>query len=84
MSLVARYRPDGMTVMCTAPEATALTLAVSGPVSSVELNGRVLAARDVRADATRQTVTIELPAGRHQLRIGVTAKQPSTSAGVGR
>jgi hypothetical protein len=83
VSLVARYRPDGMTVACTAAEATPLTIAVAGAASSVELNGRVLAAREARADALKQTITIDLPAGRHQLRIAV-AKGSTASTGKAR
>jgi hypothetical protein len=83
VSLIARYRPDGVTVTCTARDATALTLAVDGAPSTVELNGRVLAARSVRTDAAEQRVTIELPAGRHQLRM-VTSKGSPAFAGMAR
>ncbi len=83
VSLIARYRPDGVTVTCTARDATALTLAVGGAPSTVELDGRVLAARSVRTDAAEQRVTIELPAGRHQLRM-VTSKGSPAFAGMAR
>jgi hypothetical protein len=83
VSLIARYRPDGATVTCTAHDTTALTLAVGDTPSTVELNGHVLDASSVRTDAAAQRVTIDLPAGRHQLRI-VTSKGSPASTGKSR
>ncbi len=84
VSIIARYRPEGVMVTCTAREATPLTLAVGGVPSSVELNGRIIRGQSNRGDVAAHRVTIDLPAGRHQLRIGVTAKGSPASGRVAR
>jgi Heparinase II/III-like protein len=83
VSFVARYRPDGVMISCTASDATALTLNVGGTPSTVELNGRILGASSVRTDAATKAVTVDLPAGRHHLRL-VTSKGSPASAGKSR
>jgi hypothetical protein len=86
VSVIVRYLADDVTVICTAREATPLTLAVGGVASRVEVNGRVVAGR---TDRSRQNVTIDLPAGRHELRIGIEprpsqARQPAATGGAAR
>ena len=81
LSLIARYRPAEVTVTCSARQATALTLAVGGVPLRVEVNGRIVATQTNRADAAAQTVTVDLAAGRHELRITLQSK---AAAGVAR
>jgi len=76
VSLVGRYRPADLTVICRAREATQLTLAVGGIPSRVEVDGRVVAARTDGSTVTGQSVTVDLPAGRHELRIGIEPRPP--------
>jgi hypothetical protein len=85
VSLIGRYRPSDLTVVCTTREATPLTLAVGGVPSRVELNGRVIAARADRSTLAGQSVTIDLAAGRHALRIGIEPRrsQPGGPAAAG-
>jgi hypothetical protein len=86
VSLIGRYRPGDLTVICTAREATPLTLAVGGVPSRVQVNGRVVAARIDRSNLTGQSVTIDLPAGSHELRIGIEPgpSQPREAAKSGK
>ena len=81
VSLIARYRPAEVTVTCTAREATALTLAVGGVPLQVEVNGRIVATQINRAAAAAQTVTVDLAAGRQELRVTLQSK---AAAGVAR
>jgi hypothetical protein len=80
VSLVGRYRPGEVTVTCTAREATTLTLGVSGVPSQVELNGRRIAARSGSSHPTGDSVTIDLSAGSHELRIGIDPRRSSPRA----
>jgi hypothetical protein len=86
VSLIGRYHPGDLTVICTAREATPLTLAVGGVPSRVQVNGRVVAARIDRSNLTGQSVTIDLPAGSHELRIGIEPgpSQPREAAKSGK
>jgi hypothetical protein len=86
VSLIGRYHPSDLTVICTAREATPLTLAVGGVPSRVEVDGRVVAARIDRSKLTGQSVTIDLSAGRHELRIGIEPgpSQPREAARSGK
>jgi hypothetical protein len=81
VSLIVRYRPGDLTVNCTALEGTPLTLAVSGVPSQVELNGRMIAARTDRS-STSPSVTIDLPAGTHGLRIGIEPRRSQPADGA--
>jgi Heparinase II/III-like protein len=80
VSLIGRYRPSDLTVICATREATPLTLAVGGVPSRVELNGRVIAARADRSILAGHSVTIDLPAGRHALRIGIEQRRSQPGA----
>jgi hypothetical protein len=89
VALIVRYRAEDVTVVCTARAATVLTLAVGGVASRVEVDGRVVAARTDRSTLTGQRVTVDLTAGRHDLRIGIESRpsqpgEPATSEGAAR
>jgi hypothetical protein len=70
VSLVARYAPGDVTVSYSAREPTTLALAVAEGGLRVELDGSAVRARIDRAS---RSVSVDLPAGTHRLKI---ANQP--------